>query len=244
VFRNKILVGLVSSALLIAPFTAHASLEKIQVSGKIVEGRTYIPLRLTAAQMKAQINWNSKTQTATVTKDGKKIVATVGKNARMFDGSVHVQLRQINDTFYGSEEISFDKSNMLTTTNHIVVNLAPLTDEQALDLMRIAVIKSNSLEGVNQKRTFLSQYFTNKAINKILMFGGIKITHPISHAAGYNSYADYTSLTSMSVVEYSEDFGEHSLYYRTELRCTIVKQGNQWLVDTIEYEHGETMYPH
>ncbi|WP_249899922.1 stalk domain-containing protein [Paenibacillus sp. PK3_47] len=53
--------------------------------------------------LNAQVGWNSKTRTATVTKDGKTLKAAVGKDALMFDGSVYITLRQLDDTFYKSK---------------------------------------------------------------------------------------------------------------------------------------------
>lgn len=239
---SKALLGLAAAALLLSPISAHAD-SYVRLKGKLVDGRTYVPLRAAGEQMKAQIGWNNKTKTATITKDGKKLTATVGIEARLFDGSVYVQFRQINDAFYASEQIIWTPYKLMANTNHVIVSTAPLSNDEAMNLLHNAVIQSNSLAGVEQKRTFLRQYFTDKAINKILAQGGVNVLQPITpDKPAYITQVYYYNLTSFNVSESMEHYdGDHS--FRAILNATIVRQESRWLVDTIDYETNSISPP-
>ncbi|MGO4106562.1 stalk domain-containing protein [Paenibacillus sp. YAF4_2] len=44
----------------------------------MVAGRVFVPIRETGEQLGAKISWNQKTKTASIEKDGNKLVAKVG----------------------------------------------------------------------------------------------------------------------------------------------------------------------
>jgi len=90
--KNKIIAGFLSTALLLSPLSAHAD-EAVHLSGKLVDGRVYMPLRAAGAQIGAITTWNQKTQTATVNKDGKVLEVKLGEFVKMFDNRVYVQFR-------------------------------------------------------------------------------------------------------------------------------------------------------
>ena len=52
-----------------------------------IEGRTYLPLRFIVEQvLQAQLEWQQETGTIIVSKDGKEIVVTIGKNTALVNG--------------------------------------------------------------------------------------------------------------------------------------------------------------
>lgn len=94
-------------------------------------------------------------------KDGKKLEALVGRNARLFDDRIYVQARAINETFFDSEELTWVSSSHYAASNHMNVSAAPLTNDEATNIRHTAFAKANKISGIKQKRAYLRPFFTD-----------------------------------------------------------------------------------
>ncbi|GMK37039.1 hypothetical protein PCCS19_00920 [Paenibacillus sp. CCS19] len=132
--KNKIIAGFLSTALLLSPIAAHAD-EAVHLNGKLVDGRVFMPLRAAGAQIGAVTTWNQKTQTATVKKDGKVLEVKLGEFVKMFDNRVYVQFREFNETFFEQDHIVWHPTDLVSSSEHITVDLGTLDNAQAFKLV-------------------------------------------------------------------------------------------------------------
>lgn len=142
--KSKIISGIVSTVLLLSPMVAHAD-NHVTVDGKMVAGRIFVPIRETGEQLGAKISWNSKTKTASIEKDGNKLVAKVGPYVKIFDGRVYAQLREVNNTFYDNEPVGFDSKSLTAGNSHFYVSVTPLKTSVALKLASEAISKKKNV---------------------------------------------------------------------------------------------------
>ncbi|MFC5471116.1 copper amine oxidase N-terminal domain-containing protein [Cohnella suwonensis] len=238
--RMKILAGLIGAALMLSPtISAYAA----EVQGKMVDDRIYVPLRYAADQIKAQVSWDNKTKTATMTKDDKQLIAKVGGPfVKVFHGRVYVQFREVNDTFFGVEQVYWYPDSLSAGSDHMRVSLAPLTKDEAMHILYTAIAKANSITNVKQKREYLQPHFTDKAINTIIEKKGFNQS-PRPLTKEDVSWMKYTNFTSLQI-SWSVEYGDLAEYFLARVHASLIKKGDRWIVDDLKYEHGEIMPPH
>lgn len=212
--RSKFLIGLVSSALLLSPLTAHAN-NYISLNGKLVDGRIYMPLRAAGDEMKANVNWDQKTKTATLTKDGITLKAKVGPFVKLFDGRVYVQFREVSDTFYNKEQIIWDKSSLVASSNHFILNLRPLKDDEVQKIMIAAIMNNKAAKSFFEEMP--------KNYNTLIVFSGLE------------------KLTAKFSVEFTDSKGDN---YLSEIEGLIVKSGTNWKVVSLKQSKIDMLPPH
>ncbi|WP_458123992.1 stalk domain-containing protein [Paenibacillus sp. Z3-2] len=133
--KNKIIAGLLSTALLLNPLAAHAD-EAVHLNGKLVDGRVFMPLRAAGDQIGAVTTWNQKTKAATVKKDGKVLEVKLGEYVKMFDNRVYVQFREFNETFFEQDHIVWHPTDLVASSEHITVDIGTLDNAQAFKLVK------------------------------------------------------------------------------------------------------------
>lgn len=194
---------------------AHAN-DQVMLDGKIVDGRAFMPLRAAGDGIGAVTTWNQKTQTATVKKDGKVLEVKLGKFVKLFDNRVYIQFREFNETFFENDKIYWNKDVLIASSEHITVNLQPLTKEEA--------IKIATPSAQPRWQQFLKET------------EGFNVAEQINWI-GLNSFkATYSSAWSNSGYDYYNNL--------STIEVTMIKKGNTWIRTSLKYQKGWLLPPH
>ncbi|MFC9539965.1 copper amine oxidase N-terminal domain-containing protein [Lysinibacillus sp. NPDC056959] len=228
--------------------TVYASVtENYIYNGKVVNGRLYAPIRAVSEKIKAQVNWNGATKTATLIKDKKVIKMTLGSkilkvnneeiqmdvSLLLDNGSIFLPIRFIGDAL--EYKTNWNKNNRIGSLyseqeqSSTAVFAQPLYYEDGYKLLDEAIAKVKNVSTVAQKRQYLKPYFTDEMINLIIM-RNLTFTDK-SKERDYYSYS-YPKETNMSirrqVVPVSGKFG-----YSVQI-ALLTKRNNQWVVGSLE----------
>lgn len=215
--KFKLLVGLLGTALLVNPLVARADESEISVNldGKYVDGRVYMPLRAAADGMGAATAWNQNTQTATVEKGGIKFEATVGPFVKVFNNRMYVQFREFNNTFFNQESINWVPDYLQAWSNHFFIQLAPLKEEEAVKLATNAISKKKEWQ------QFLQD------------------------TAGFNfqENVDWDGFDHYKATYYSE-WNKKGDYYASAFEAKMKKSFGKWVIYSYSYQKSGMLPPH
>lgn len=214
--KKTVLVSLIGAALMVGPVSSYAANEAVGLNGILSEGRLYAPLRATGEYFGAKINWNQKSKTASLTQDGKTFNATVGDGVLLEDGTVYVQFKALSNFFYPNDHISWNKSTMTGTSEHMTVVARPLTDQQALK------ITSNAISTKKEWIEYLS--------------------HKEESDYRERSYVDWKNSTTFLLI-YSYYWQDGSYLVDQTINVVMTKKGNTWNLTSIK-SFNEVMEPH
>lgn len=206
--KNKIIAGVVSTALLLSPMAAHAN-ETVSLKGKLVDGRVFMPLRAAGDGIGAVTNWNQKTQTATVKKDGKVLEVKLGEFVKLFDNRVYIQFREFNETFFEQDHIYWEPSYLIASSDHITVDLSTLDTDQAFKLV----------EPQFSKHEESKEYFDE---DKEKVLYGLTITYSGTHKAEITVGASQKDQSGRAIYSY-------------QYKVIVIKSSSGWKVVTYNY---------
>ncbi len=134
---------------------------------------------------------------------------------KLFDGRVYVQFREVSDTLYNKELINWDKSSLVASSNHFLLNLAPLKAEEVEKMLTAVIMKNKAVKSLFAE---FSEYYN---------------THI------YYSWLE--KLTARFNAEYGDANGD---YYASPIEGVIVKYGNKWTVTSLKPTKTGILPPH
>ncbi|WP_054024921.1 copper amine oxidase N-terminal domain-containing protein [Bacillus sp. FJAT-28004] len=214
--RNKLIFGLVSTALLLSPIAAHAN-EPVRLDGKMVDGRVFMPLRAAGDGIGAETTWNQKSQTATVKKDGKILQAKLGQFVKLFNNRVYIQFREFNETFFETDTIGWNPNGLVADSQHIIVDLKPLTKDEALKLV------SDSISMKKERQQFLIETKDSGVRQDMIYWEGFD-KFKVTYYAEWNDGKDN--------------------YYASTITVKMKKSGDKWILSSFNYHKGWMLPPH
>jgi len=135
------------------------------LNGKILNGRTYGPIRAIGEELEAKVNWDNKTKTVTIIKDYKTITLKTGLktltvNGRkismdatpyLSNGTIYLPMKYIGEAL--GEDIRWDKERQLaifgdemteTTEDNIYVYAQPIFFRDAIEILIKKVANSGT----------------------------------------------------------------------------------------------------
>ncbi|OAB40914.1 hypothetical protein PMSD_00785 [Paenibacillus macquariensis subsp. defensor] len=174
-----------------------------------------MPLRAARDGMKANVTWDQKTKTATLTKDGITLKAKVGQFVKLFDGRVYVQFREVSDTLYNKELIIWDKSGLIASSDHFILNLRPLKDDEVQKIMTAAIMNNKAA------KSFFEEIPNN--YNTHIVYSGLE------------------KLTALFSVEYTDSKGDN---YRSQIERVMVNPGKNWKITYLKQSKIGMLPPH
>ncbi|WP_201005921.1 stalk domain-containing protein [Paenibacillus glycanilyticus] len=213
--KKTVLVSLMSAALMVGPVSSYAD-KAAGLNGILSGGRLYAPLRTTGVYFGAKINWNQNTKTASLTQDGKTFNANVGDGVLLKDGTVYVQFKALSNFFYPNDHISWNKSTMTGTSEHMTVVARPLTDQQ------VYKITSNA---ISKKKEWIEY-----------------LSHKEESDYREQSSVDWVNSTTIEVV-YTSDWQDGSFLKEQNINVVMTKKGDIWNLTSFK-SSGEVMEPH
>ncbi|WP_291758814.1 copper amine oxidase N-terminal domain-containing protein [Lysinibacillus sp. UBA5990] len=232
--------------------TAYASEKDYEIyNGKVVNARLYAPIRAVGEKLKAKVNWDNATKTATViTKKtvmkmtlGSKVLKVNNEQIQMDvsllleNGSVFLPIRFIGDAL--GHSTYWDKKARMASSyseqNRFVVYAQPLFYRDGYKLLDEAINKVKNLSNVAQKRQYLKPYFTDEMINLIIM-RNVTYTDLSQYTTSYNYY--YPKETNMYIYR-SERVPNQSNYVSQQI--LITKRNNQWVIGSLSENIYEPM---
>lgn len=203
--KNKIISGILLTGLLLSPNTAHAAIIPLD-GGKLVDGRVFVPIREAGVKLGANISWNSKTKTASLEKDGNKLIAKVGPFVKIFDGRAYVQLREVSDTFFDNDPIGWDSATLTAGNSNLITSVAPLKTSDAIKITSNAISKKKEwiklLEKANREE--LSGSLTWEGFDKFK-------------------------------VVYSVEWHVYEAYTTGKIEVKMKKSGSKWIPSSFNY---------
>lgn len=243
------LTAFVLSASLLLPGQSFADtgIQPFVIEGKVVQGRTLVPVRTVSAGLGAEVIWNQKAQTVTIIEGSNKIILTINSNkvtlngkeitidvpAQVNQGTTYVPIRMISQALGGKltydaptsvVDISLgDKQVRITTESTYNYSEVP---QQTINALIKKANEATNLSAYSQIRTHFQSYFTDTYINKIIKEKGLQ---------------NKTVFTETAFSQSSEKTGRIT-QYKGEIERTIELKyvNNKWLVDNIRFT---TVYP-
>lgn len=235
---------LIISGIAMGEVTVSANEEDRSIyNGKVLNGRTYAPIRAVGEKLDAQVGWSNKTKTATVKKDGKVLtiklgskVLKVNNESLQMDVSVHID----KGTIYLPVKYIGTALGYKTTWNHddriayleagkpsISIYAQPLFYKDGYALLNEAIERANKAQNVSQKREYLKPYFTDIMISKIIQ-GKLTFLEESEFTSIEYSYPNDKTMVISSEYTDSDRFGA------VTQRSVISKRNNQWVVSSID----------
>ncbi|MCM3782081.1 copper amine oxidase N-terminal domain-containing protein [Neobacillus mesonae] len=226
---KKIFISLVIAILLFSiqlPRTTFAASEESPIvidTGKIVKGRTLIPIRVVSEQFGFKVQWNQNLKTVEISDKTTKITlkadsneASINENkvsldvpAQILKGTTYVPLKFLSQAFgasvkwdqsFKAAHVMFEKTNILIYTQIKPIPL--VTDVQFKTFSQIAN-EAAVITDIRQAKSYFKPYFTDKLLGNIIWYKGLPFDTQfdaekhsgITYKDMYNSEATITQNT-------------------------------------------------
>ncbi|CAM4462907.1 hypothetical protein FHS16_003100 [Paenibacillus endophyticus] len=206
--RNIIISGILATGLLLSPISAHAAITKLD-GGKLIAGRVFVPIRETGVTLGAKINWDSKTKTASLEKDEKKLIAKVGPFVKLIDGRVYVQLREVSSIFFANDPFGWDSATLTAGNSNLMSSVAPLQTSEALKITSNAISKKKEWVHLLEKAD-------NEELSGSLTWDGLD-TFKVVYSVEWHVYEAYTTGT---------------------IEVKMKKSGSKWIPSSFNYRES------
>lgn len=254
---NKKIISLMAA--LILTFSSYTSMsvnaqqatETIQFSteGKIVAGRTYVPIRYAATIVGATTQWNQKDKTITITtkdialtlkSDSKKVVLNgqsieLDVPVKIYDGISYIQVKALANLLGAT--VTWDQQSKITTFmysnnllkiyNSAASNYSELSQKQ-IDAFIQKANEAVDLSKYEQKRTHFQPYFSDVYINKLIVNKGVSDKHLFNTTA----YA-FSDGSKATITQFISPGGSGGLYIERNIELKKTNKG--WFVVDINF---------
>ncbi|WP_339207986.1 copper amine oxidase N-terminal domain-containing protein [Paenibacillus sp. FSL K6-3182] len=226
---------------------AEAANQPFVIEGKVVQGRTLVPVRYVAAGLGAEVNWNQQSKTVTILNGKTEVMLKMNSNkvmqngteitidvpAQITKGVTYIPIRFISQTLGGT--ISWDAESRVADVS-LGDKQVRITTESTFNLSTIPQGHINTLIQKANEATKLSSYsqirahfksnFTGTFINKIIKQNGLEFNVPFtgtaySHSEGKEGYIN----------QYESPLNAGGMI--VERRIILKQIQNTWMVDDI-----------
>jgi len=195
---KKIAIALLTAMLstsLLFPSQSHAENQPYVIDGKVVQGRTLVPVRNVSAGLGAEVSWNQPSKTVTIRNGKTEVSLKINSKKVMLDGSeitidvpaqidkgvTYVPIRFISQTLGAT--ITWDPTSRVVDVNlgekqvrittESTFNYSKIPQEHINTLIKKAN-EATKLSSYSQIRAHFKSYFTNT-----LNFGGMIVERTI-----------------------------------------------------------------
>lgn len=191
----------------------------LNVQGKIVDGRTFVPIREIGTIVGADVSWNQKEKTVTISKSGLEVIVKANSNfvtvnnvqipleipIKIFDGKSFIQAKAVATLVGGT--INWDPQIKLTTftyNNNMMTVSTDATTTNRSDLTQALISeviqKANEavdLSAYKQIRTHFKPYFADTYINTLIANKGVSVNHKFTATPYSNSSENKATITQI-----------------------------------------------
>jgi len=248
------LLGILLTTSTFFPSQIFADNQPFVIQGKVVHGRTLVPVRHISAGLGAEVIWNQQSKTVTVLQGDTEVVLKIDSNKVMLDGKeitidvpaqieqgvTYVPIRFISQTLGGTitwnssnrtANVSLDGKQVRITTES-TFNQSEIPQETIKNLIKKAN-EATDLSSYSQIRAHFKPYFTDSFINKLIQQKGLKFKAPFNEIA--YSYSDNKS-GNIKQTSTTADMTA----YAVERIIKLTRSQDKWLVDDIAFT---TLFP-
>ncbi|MCK9861366.1 copper amine oxidase N-terminal domain-containing protein [Paenibacillus sp. ATY16] len=226
------------------------------INGKLVQGRTLVPIRELSAVLKAKVIWNEKSKTVTITQESTAIVLTIDSKhvllngvdmeidvpAQLLNNTTYVPIRYVTQVLGGTIKWETDVAVAVISVNDMQIRVLTQTDsksnssqipQQTIETFVQKANEAADLSKITQVRTHFKAYVTDSFINKLVQQKGLVYKTPFTEKFYANTYGSFGSITQSS-------FNADRTAFAIERRIIVKFIDGKWLVDDIEFT---TLYP-
>lgn len=256
---RRIFTSLIIAILLFSiqlPRTTFADSEEPSIvidTGKIVNGRTLIPIRVVSEKFGFKVQWDQNLKTVVISDKTTEITlkvnskeATINENkvsldvpAQIHKGTTYVPLKFLSHAFGASVEwnqsfkvahVTFEKINILIYTQIKPIPL--VTDEQFKTFSQIAN-EAAVITDTRQAKAYFKPYFTDKLLGNIIWYKGLPFDTQFD--AEKNSMITYKDIyNSEATISQSTHFVSLVWLTRT-MQLTYTDEG--WKIQKIDFKY-------
>ncbi|MEY8745502.1 copper amine oxidase N-terminal domain-containing protein [Paenibacillus tundrae] len=222
-------------------------------NGKIISGRTLIPIKVISTHFGYQVHWDQEAKIVTILGEDTTIRMKINSNevslndqkltlevpAQVYNGATYVPLKFLSDVFGAnvSWNSSFKVAQVLWEDRTILIyteikRIPDLTDKQ-IDMLSKAANEAAVITDVKYAKVHLKPYFTDKLLGKILWNKGLpfRIQFDSKHQSAVTYPNIYHSEAVMTQLSY---FALHTWVTRT---MELEYVDHRWKISQIDFKY-------